>query len=149
MTQSEVKNNLIHSHVEYVKQETDEINQYVSQHKYAMITTPTGIHYMIYRHGSGEQAKVSEFATIRYVVSLLDGTVCYDSKKEGSKTFLVGEDQVESGVHQAVELMHVGDKGLFIIPSYLAHGLVGDRDRIPPGAVVVYDITLEELHSAR
>src|SRR5208282_3131549 len=79
MTQSEVKNNLIHSHVEYVKQETDEINQYVSQHKYDMITTPTGIHYMIYQHGTGKQAKEGEFATISYVVSLLDGKVCYDS----------------------------------------------------------------------
>ena len=56
-------------------------------------------------------------ATVSYTISLLDGTLCYDSKTEGPKQFKVGKDIVESGVHQAVELMHAGDKGLFIIPS--------------------------------
>jgi FKBP-type peptidyl-prolyl cis-trans isomerase len=54
----------------------------------------------------------------------------------------VGKDDVESGIHQSVQLMHLGDKGLFIIPSYLAQGIAGDRDKIPPGAVVIYDISL-------
>ena len=104
--------------------------------------TSTGIYYMIYRHGNGQQPVVGDYATVSYSISLLDGTLCYDSKKDGPKRFRVGEDIEESGVHQAVEMMHTGDEGLFIIPSNLAQGLVGDRDKIPPGAVVIYDIHL-------
>ena len=141
-SQDEIKQKLIQSHVMFVKQQTDEINQYAKQHNYTMQETQTGIHYMIYELGKGDLAKSGKVATVSYVISLLNGTICYDSKKDGPKQFLIGEDEVESGVHQAVQLMHVGDKGLFIIPSYLANGLVGDRDKIPPGSIVIYDITL-------
>jgi FKBP-type peptidyl-prolyl cis-trans isomerase FkpA len=141
-SQKEVNEKLIKSHQMYVKQEADEIAQYVKQHNYTMQSLSTGICYMISEHGKGEQAAVGDVATVSYSISLLDGTLCYDSKTEGPKQFLVGKDAVESGVHQAVQLMHAGDKGMFIIPSNLAHGLVGDREKIPPGAVVIYSINL-------
>ena len=79
-----------------------------------MQTTGTGIYYMIYYHGKGELARTGEYVQIAYTISLLNGTVCYDSKQDGPREFCVGKDDVESGVHQAVQLMHLGDKGLFI-----------------------------------
>jgi len=138
----EVNKELIPSQKMYIKQETDEINQYINVHKYNMQTTGTGIHYMIYSQGKGVVPQGGEYVQIAYTIKLLDGTLCYDSKTDGPREFRVDKDDVESGVHQAVQLMHLGDKGLFIIPSYLAHGIAGDRDKIPPGAVVVYDISL-------
>ena len=141
-TQKEVKESLIKSHQMYVKQETDEITQYIKRHNYTMQATSTGIYYMITEHGKGEQPLTKDYVTVSYKISLLDGTLCYDSQKEGPKQFKVGQDVEESGVHQAVQLMHVGDKGTFIIPSYLAQGLIGDKDKIPPGAVVIYEINL-------
>lgn len=138
----EVNKELIPSQKMYIRQEVDEINDYIKTHKYVMQTTGTGIHYMIYAHGRGPLARVGEYVQIAYTISLLDGTVCYNSKQDGPREFCVGKDDVESGVHQAVQLMHLGDKGLFIIPSYLAQGIAGDRDKIPPDAVVIYDISL-------
>jgi FKBP-type peptidyl-prolyl cis-trans isomerase FkpA len=141
----EVNKELIPSQKMYIRQETDEINQYIKVHNYAMQATGTGIHYMIYEHGKGELARNGQYVQIAYTISLLDGTLCYDSKQDGPREFCVGKDDVESGVHQAVQLMHLGDKGLFILPSYLAHGVAGDRDKIPPSAVVVYDISLLKI----
>jgi FKBP-type peptidyl-prolyl cis-trans isomerase FkpA len=139
----QVNKDLIPSQRMYIQQETDEINQYIKAHQYPMLATGTGIHYMIYEHGqSKDLAKVGNYVQIAYTIKLLDGTLCYDSKNDGPREFLVGKDDVETGIHQAVQLMHLGDKGLFILPSYLAQGIAGDRDKIPPGAVVVYDITL-------
>jgi FKBP-type peptidyl-prolyl cis-trans isomerase len=77
-----------------------------------------------------------------------DGTVCYDTK-DSVKQIKVAEDNVETGVHEAVQIMHVGDKALFIIPSDLANGLVGDRSKIPPGAIVIYDIKLIAVQQAK
>ncbi|HTA82525.1 MAG TPA: FKBP-type peptidyl-prolyl cis-trans isomerase [Bacteroidia bacterium] len=142
ITQKEVNNGLINSHKEYLLQQEDEIKQYVARHNYDMQKTASGIYYKINEHGKGELAKVGEFASVSYTISLLDGTVCYDTKNEGPKQFKVGEDEVESGVHEAVQLMHVGDEATFIIPSNLANGLVGDKDKIPPGAIVIYNINL-------
>ncbi len=138
----QVNKQLIPSQIKYIRQETDEINQYIQVHKFSMQTTTTGIHYMIYEHGNGDLAKVGDYIQIAYTISLLSDTVCYDSKNDGPREFRVGKDDVESGVHQAVQLMHKGDIGLFIIPSYLAQGIAGDKDKIPPSSVVIYDITL-------
>jgi len=143
----DINKGLIPSQKMYIKQEKDEINEYVTTHHYPMQTTGTGIHYWIYEHGKGEIPQIGQYVLIDYRISLLDGTVCYDSKQDRPREFCVGKDDVESGVHQAVQMMHLGDKGLFILPSYLAHGVVGDRDKIPPGAVVVYDITLLKIQN--
>lgn len=145
LTEKQAKEELIPSHRMYVKQEEDEIKQYIKQHNYQMQSTPSGIYYMITQHGTGIQPEVNDVVKVTYCISLLDGTLCYDSKKDGLKEFKVGKDVEESGVHQAVQLMHQGDKGTFIIPSYLAMGLVGDRNKIPPGAVVIYEINLLEV----
>jgi FKBP-type peptidyl-prolyl cis-trans isomerase len=54
-------------------------------------------------------------------------------------------DNVENGLHEAIQYLRVGDKAKIILPSYLAHGLTGDSDKIPPMASVLYDIELVEI----
>lgn len=144
-TTQEVNKQLIPSQQKFIRQETDEINQYIKLHNYAMQATPTGIRYMIYKHGKGETAKVGDYVQIAYTIRLLDDSLCYDSKKDGPREFRVGKDDVESGIHEAIQLMRKDDQALFIVPSYLAQGIAGDRDKIPPSAVVIYDITLLKI----
>jgi len=58
---------------------------------------------------------------------------------------VVGHGGVESGLEEAVLLLHAGDKARIIIPSHLAYGLVGDDDKIPARATLIYEIELIEL----
>jgi FKBP-type peptidyl-prolyl cis-trans isomerase len=83
--------------------------------------------------------------SVNYTISLLDGTVCYSSVKDGSKDFKVEGDNIESGLHEAVLLMHTGDKAKFILPSYMANGLQGDNDKIPPMSAILVDLELLEV----
>jgi FKBP-type peptidyl-prolyl cis-trans isomerase len=41
--------------------------------------------------------------------------------------------------------MKKGDQAKLILPSYLAHGLLGDRQKIPPQSVLFIDLELVEL----
>ena len=136
------QNKLIDANKMYVKQESDEIDQYVAHRNWQMTTTGTGLRYMITKKGSGIAAEKEKYATVNYKISLLDGTLCYSSDSTGAKNFLIGRDNVESGLHEGIQLLHVGDKAIFILPSHLAHGLVGDDSKIPPKASVIYDIEL-------
>ncbi|HTB30866.1 MAG TPA: hypothetical protein VK808_02510, partial [Bacteroidia bacterium] len=93
----EINKQLIPSQIKYVRQETDEINQYIKVHNFNMQTTPTGIRYMIYEHGKGTLLpKTGDYVQIAYSISLLDDSLCYDSKKDGPREFRVGKDDVES-----------------------------------------------------
>jgi FKBP-type peptidyl-prolyl cis-trans isomerase len=56
----------------------------------------------------------------------------------------VGRDNVESGLHEAIQLMRKGDRAKFDLPSFRAFGLTGEG-KIPMNASVVYDIYLVEI----
>ncbi len=127
------------------KRQNDEINQYIKAHGWEMEMTQTGLRYMMVSPGKGPLAQTGQTAKVVYKISLLDGTVAYSSEKDGPKEFLIGKDYVESGLHEGLRLMHVGDKMRFILPSHLAHGLTGDQSKIPPLSSVVYEIELLEL----
>jgi FKBP-type peptidyl-prolyl cis-trans isomerase len=76
-----------------------------------------------------------------YKIGLLDGTECYNSRFEGRKTFEVaGSGDSESGLHKGLQYLKRGDKALLLIPSPLAHGLLGDFKKIPPQMPIVYDL---------
>lgn len=125
-----------------VQKESDEINQYIERHKWAMEKTGTGLRYIILEKGKGIQPQSGDFVVVNYKISLLDGTLCYSSEKDGAKEFKAEGDNIESGLHEAVLLMKVGDKAKFILPSYMANGLQGDNDQIPPMSAIVVDLEL-------
>ena len=106
-----------------------------------MQITETGLCYLFINENPKEK-KVENGNRIKvnFRVSLLDGTLCYSSATRGPKQFTVGSSNVESGIHEGVQLMHLKDKAIFILPAHLAFGLIGDRDKIPPKATVVYEV---------
>ncbi|HXC07221.1 MAG TPA: FKBP-type peptidyl-prolyl cis-trans isomerase [Bacteroidia bacterium] len=123
--------------------ESDDIDAYILHHHYVMKGSGTGLRYMFIQHSiKGDSVHSGQFAKVAYTVFLLDGTLCYSSAQDGQREFRVGEDHVESGIHEAVMLMKTGDKLRFILPSNLAHGLLGDGDKIPPRAPVLYEVEL-------
>ncbi|HET6228197.1 MAG TPA: FKBP-type peptidyl-prolyl cis-trans isomerase, partial [Bacteroidia bacterium] len=138
----EFQDRLIEANKMYVKQESDEIDQYVRHRGWNMITTGTGLRYMITYNGGGAPAKFEQIAKVNYKISLLNGQVCYTSDSLGPKEFVIGADNVESGLHEGIQYMHVGDKATLILPSHLAHGLIGDETKIPAKASVIYELEL-------
>ncbi|MFL5763058.1 MAG: FKBP-type peptidyl-prolyl cis-trans isomerase [Bacteroidia bacterium] len=148
----EFREKLIQANQMSVKRESDEIDQYIKHKGWEMMTTGTGLRYMITKKGTGELANldttIRKYATVKFKVSLLDGTVCYSSDSTGLREFRIGEDDVETGLHEGIQLMHVGDRATFILPSHLAYGLIGDQRKIPPKASVLYDIELMKIRKA-
>lgn len=142
----EFKDKLVNANQMSVKRESDEIDQYVKHKGWNMITTGTGLRYMITKNGTGELANEDtafrKYATIKFNVCLMDGTICYSSDSTGLREFLIGQDDVETGMHEGIQYLHVGDRATFILPSHLAYGLMGDQRKIPPKASVLYDIEL-------
>ncbi len=128
-----------------VKKDSEKIAGYIKRRNWDMTETQTGLWYMIYEEGAGEKTKEGRYATINFNVSLLDGTECYSSDSLGPKRFEIGRGGIESGLEEGILLMRVGDKARFILPPHLAHGLIGDENKIPARAIIVYDVELLTL----
>ena len=128
-----------------IEKESRDIDNWLKRHQIEAQHTGTGLRFAILKKGNGNQAKLGQLATINYKLSLLDGTLCYDSKKSGPETFLIGQDHVESGLHEGIQKMHVGDKCLLIMPPHLAHGLLGDDKKIPPLSCIIYEVDLLQI----
>jgi FKBP-type peptidyl-prolyl cis-trans isomerase FkpA len=141
-SQYEILESLVEVNKNLLKTDTEKINRYMERHNLQMEVSGTGLRYNIIGDGRGEKAQEGQVAEIDYKISLLDGTLCYSSEKKGAEEFLIGMDNVESGIHEGITYMKVGQKAKFILPPHLAHGLIGNQEKIPSRAVIVYDIEL-------
>jgi len=139
------KNSFVKVNKKLVKTEDEQINDLINRYGWKMNQTGTGLRYMIYKKGSGQKAERMKTAKINYSVSLITGDVCYSSKEEGPKDLLIGKSGEISGLEEGILLLRVGDKAKLIIPSHLAYGLLGDENKIPKRATLVYDIELLEI----
>ena len=108
--------------------------------------TDSGLRYQIIQKGTGKQATKGAGVSVHYKGQLLDGTV-FDSsyKRKEPIDFNVGLGQVISGWDEGIQLLKVGDKARFVIPSDLAYGDAGAGGVIPPGATLIFDVELMDV----
>lgn len=128
------------------QEENIDIKIYLETHKKLPMTeTGSGLRYAIYEHGNGPLAETGMLAEVKFKICRLDGKLCYQTDSLETETFKIDKADIESGVQEAIKLMHVGDKARLIVPSHLAHGISGDFDRIPPLTTLVIDLELISL----
>ena len=139
---NELKKPLIDVNRSKVKMENDQIDAYINRRGWKVTKTGTGLRYFKYEEGKGDSAKVGQLATVDYVVTLINGDTVYSTQEGGPQSFVIEMDNVESGLHEGIQYMREGDKAILILPSYLAHGLLGDRNKIPPRSTIFYNIEL-------
>ncbi len=135
------KEQSIEMNAAWAEDEEFHIQQYLKRRpKWKMEETGTGLRYMIFERGDGDSAVRGMYAKVDYKVSLLTEEVLYSSKETGPTSFKIDQSEVESGLQEGIKKMRVGDKGIFIIPSHLAHGLLGDMNKIPPLETIIMEI---------
>ncbi|MBR2881400.1 MAG: FKBP-type peptidyl-prolyl cis-trans isomerase, partial [Prevotella sp.] len=77
---------------------------------------------------------------VNYRVKLTDGTVLYDLTGRNADVIEVGKERRQTGFAEGLTLLREGDRAIIVVPSILAYGALGDRDKIPPRATLVYDV---------
>ena len=128
-----------------IQYESDLINEYVEKNSLNVIKTGTGLRYQILNEGEGELIKNGDIVSLEYELSLLSGELLYSSDNDGNKVFLVSRGGVESGLEEAILKLRKNSEAILILPSHLAHGLIGDGNRIPPKAILVYSIKVIDI----
>lgn len=105
--------------------------------------TDSGLRYKLISEGKGEQAVKGKTVSVHYKGMLADGTV-FDSsyKRKEPIEFPLGKGHVIEGWDEGIQLLKVGDKARFVIPSHIAYGQRGAGGVIPPNATLIFDVEL-------
>lgn len=107
-----------------------------------VVTTPSGLQYMVLRQGSGPRPTATDRVRVNYEGKLLDGTV-FDSSYARNQPAEFALNQVIAGWTEGVGMMPVGSKFRFWIPGDLAYGANGTPGGpIGPNATLVFDVEL-------
>tara|TARA_R110002073_G_scaffold187366_1_gene345992 strand:+ start:11151 stop:12083 length:933 start_codon:yes stop_codon:yes gene_type:complete len=105
--------------------------------------TNSGLRYQVLQEGNGNKAEKGKTVSVHYKGQLTDGTVFDSSYKRNQPIdFALGVGQVISGWDEGIQLLKVGDKARFVIPSDLAYGSAGAGGVIPPDATLIFDVEL-------
>ena len=108
--------------------------------------TDSGLRYQILQEGQGAKAEKGKTVSVHYKGQLADGTV-FDSsyKRNAPIDFPLGMGQVISGWDEGIQLLKIGDKARFVIPSHLGYGSQGAGGVIPPNATLIFDVELMDV----
>jgi len=107
-----------------------------------VVTTASGLQYMVLRQGSGERPTAASTVRVNYEGKLLDGTVFDSSYTRGEPaTFPLAN--VVPGWTEGLQLMPVGSKYRFWVPASLGYGAQGTQGGpIGPEATLTFDVEL-------
>ena len=143
LTEQEVAERLTNANKNRVQRESEKIDEFIKEKKFATERSGTGLRIQIYEKAkNGTSPVMHQEVYIVCKVFLLDGTLCYETDSTNPIAFKIGEGMQIRGLEEGIMKMVPGESARLIIPNHLAYGLSGDEDKIPPGAALFIDVKL-------
>ncbi|SFU04768.1 FKBP-type peptidyl-prolyl cis-trans isomerase FkpA [Pseudoalteromonas sp. DSM 26666] len=113
--------------------------------KEGVMVTESGLQYEVMSEGEGAKPVATDVVKVHYKGTLLDGTE-FDSSYSRNEPTTFPLNRVIPGWTEGLQLMPVGSKYKFTIPSDLAYG---DRDlgKIPANSTLIFEVELLEIQN--
>ncbi len=114
------------------------------------IYTPGGVKYVRVQAGTDDiKPTVGQEVKVRYIGKLQNGEVFDEVSGRAFFSFKIGDKDVIEGWSEGFKLMSKGEKGIFVIPPFLAYGTKGFKDpfepekyMIPPNTTLTFEVEL-------
>ncbi|WP_159821745.1 FKBP-type peptidyl-prolyl cis-trans isomerase [Colwellia sp. 20A7] len=115
--------------------------------KEGVMVTESGIQYVVLTEGEGDKPAATDTVKVHYKGTFLNGET-FDSSYDRGEPAVFPLNRVIRGWTEGVQLMSVGSKFKFTIPSDLAYGPNGNPPRIPGNSVLEFEIELLEIQKS-
>ena len=122
------------------------IENYLKENNIDATKAESGLHYVVIREGSGENAAPGDNVTVHYTGMLLNGEV-FDSSYSRNMPieFILGTGRVIKGWDEGISLIPIGASAKLVIPSDLAYGERGAGGVIPPNSTLIFEVELLKI----
>lgn len=116
----------------------------VNKTKEGVVTTDSGLQYVILKSGTGEQPVPTSKIKIHYHGTTIDGQV-FDSSVDRKEPMESNANQFIPGFNEGLALMNAGAKYRFFIPQDLAYGAQQRGELIKPFSALIFELELLEI----
>lgn len=117
---------------------------HINKGRAGVVELPSGLQYQVLKQGNGAKPSATDKVKCHYHGTLINGTV-FDSSVQRGQPAVFGVNQVIPGWVEALQLMPVGSKWRFFIPSNLAYGEHGAGEMIEPNSTLIFDVELLDI----
>lgn len=112
--------------------------------KPGVITTASGLQYVILKEGNGPKPAMTDRVKVHYHGTLIDGTV-FESSVQRGEPIDIAMNQMIAGWAEALQMMPAGSKWKLFIPSELAYGDNDAGPAIKAGSTLIFEVELLEI----
>jgi len=107
-----------------------------------VVALPSGLQYLVLTEGKGDKKpNATSRVTCHYHGTLTDGKI-FDSSVQRGQPATFPLNQVIKGWTEGLQLMSIGSKYRFFIPSELGYGSRQVGSDIGPNSVLIFDVEL-------
>lgn len=140
VTDNQVSEALIRVNQYMVKKNHQHISNFVRRTGWDMKETDRGIWIEIFDPSNRKKIMDGDRIQIEYSLKLINGYEPYGKGDILEKSVVIGNTSIETGLDNALRMMSRGDSARIIVPPYLAYGNFGDSGKIPPDAILIYNV---------
>lgn len=96
---------------------------------------------------TSKKAEFGDIIMFNYSVKDLENNLIYEEEFIGDQSYIMGKQEIITGLREALQLVKNGEIATFIFPSYKAYGIYGDNNKIPPNTAIICTIKVKSINS--
>jgi|SRR5690554_1427592 len=142
LKESVVRNKALLAHEEELIQE---IIRKDSANTYRASGGGTWFHYINRNEKDDYYPNTDDLVTFRYNIMSLENDTIYTEEELGTITYKVDKQELFQGLRNSIKLLKEHESATFLIPSSMAYGYHGDKDKIGVNIPIKTTITLLKI----
>ncbi|WP_373073284.1 gliding motility-associated peptidyl-prolyl isomerase GldI [Zeaxanthinibacter enoshimensis] len=116
-----------------------------SLHTYLSSSSGSWYRYLVRNEQDDYLPKPDDLVYLTYDLMTLDNDTIYSHDEVGTVTYRVDKQELFPGLRNSVKLLKEGESAIFLYPSSLGYGYMGDKNKIGPNVPLKAQLTILKI----